>query len=151
LSARPHRVGELICQCDQCGGLVDLRYGTSGDSWCPHCDAIGSVIAQEGQIPMPSLYGDWVRKQRESPAGAHEAQSPAAAAIAAPAPFPVLTGGSTMKTARMHTGTYSCLSCMTEFDVVAETHLKCDECGGPLSQGTLEELCDDDDLEDEPA
>ena len=49
-----------------------------------------------------------------------------------------------MKTAKTHTGIYSCLNCMTEFDLVAETHLKCDECGGPLLQGSLDELCDED-------
>ena len=49
-----------------------------------------------------------------------------------------------MKTAKTHTGIYSCLNCMTEFDLFAETHLKCDDCGGPLLKGSLDELCEDD-------
>jgi hypothetical protein len=32
---------------------------------------------------------------------------------------------------------------MTEFNLFAETHLKCDECGGPLLKGSLEELSDE--------
>jgi len=54
-----------------------------------------------------------------------------------------------MKTTKLHTGTVSCLHCYVEFDLVSETSLKCDDCGGPLSRGTLEELTgeefDDDD------
>ena len=149
---RPHHPAQLICQCDRCGGLVDSRFGTWDDSWCPHCNAVGSVVAQEGQIPLPALYGEWVREERERRAHAQTAQSPAAAVLPTPAPFPASTEGSTMKTAKTHTGTYSCLECMTEFDLVAETHLKCDDCKGPLRQGTLEELCDEDDgTEDDPA
>ena len=56
-----------------------------------------------------------------------------------------------MKTVNTHTGTYSCLRCMTEFDLIAETHLKCD-CGGLLLKGSLEELSDEDsDAEDDLA
>ncbi len=142
-TTRPHRPAQLICQCDQCGGLVDRRYGTFGDSWCPHCDAVGSVIAQEGQIPMPALYGDWVRKERGRRTDAQAAQPSATTGFPTPASLPASTEGSAMKTAKTHTGTYSCLECMTEFDLVAETHLKCDACGGPLLQGTLEELSDE--------
>ncbi len=59
-------------------------------------------------------------------------------------------GGNTMKRAKTHTGTYHCPACMIEFDLVAETSLKCDECQGPLAAGSLDEIWDDeDDGEDE--
>jgi DNA-directed RNA polymerase subunit RPC12/RpoP len=142
----------LIYQCDRCGGLVDPRYGTDDDSWCPHCDAIGSIVAMEGQIPMPALYGDWVRQQRQTRSNPQGTQRPPPIDPTTRSTFPASTGGSNVKTAKTHTGTYSCLNCMTEFDLVAETHLKCDECGGPLLQGSLDELCDEDfDGEDDPA
>ena len=48
-----------------------------------------------------------------------------------------------MKQMKSHSGTYSCLNCCTEFELVGETHLKCDECGGPLFKGKLEELIDE--------
>ena len=142
-TTRPIGRAQIFCQCDKCGGLVDPRYGTDADSWCPHCDAIGSVICQDGQIPMPPLYGKWVRKEVERRGSAHVAQSSAPNASTMPVPFPARTGESTMKTAKTHTGTYSCLNCLTEFDLVAETRLKCDDCGGALLQGTVEELSDE--------
>lgn len=109
-------------------------------------------MATEGQIPMPALYGEWVRKQREMRSHPQGTQLPPPAAPTTPATFPALTGGSNVKTAKTHTGTYSCLTCMTEFELVSETHLKCDDCGEPLLQGSLEELCDEDsDAEDDHA
>ena len=123
---------------------MDQRYGTNDDSWCPHCDAVGSIVAKNGEIPMPALYGDWVREQRSMRSSSPGAQLPPPVAPAAPSAFPALLGESNVKTTKTHTGTYSCLHCMTEFDLVAETHLKCDECGGPLLQGSLDELCDED-------
>jgi PHP family Zn ribbon phosphoesterase len=53
-----------------------------------------------------------------------------------------------MKHAKTHTGTYSCLNCYVEYDLVGETHLKCDECGAPLTRGTLDELYEDEDGEE---
>jgi DNA-directed RNA polymerase subunit RPC12/RpoP len=101
---------------------------------------------------MPALYGDWVRKERERRTNAQGAQSSATTDLLTPASFPASTGGSSVKTVKTHTGTYLCLSCMTELDLVDETHLKCDDCGGPLLQGTLEDLCDEEgDSEDDPA
>lgn len=149
---RPARPAQLICQCDQCGGLVDPRYGSSDDSWCPNCGAVGSVIAQEGQIPIPALYGGWVREERKKRPPAQTAQIPPFTHPPTPASFPTLTEDSTMKTAKTHTGTYSCLDCMVEFDLVAETRLKCDDCKGALLRGALEDLCDEDGgTEDDPA
>ena len=53
-------------------------------------------------------------------------------------------GGILMKRAKTHTGTYHCQTCMIEFDLIAETSLKCEECQGPLSKGSLDEIWDDD-------
>jgi len=52
-------------------------------------------------------------------------------------------GGSPMKRAKTHTGIYHCPECMIEFELVAETSLKCDECQGPLAAGSLDEVWDD--------
>lgn len=139
---KPQRAGHLICQCDRCGGLVDQRYGTNDDSWCPHCDAVGSIVAKNGEIPMPALYGEWVREQRQMSSNPHAKQLPPNLAPTTPSAFPAPLGESNMKTVNTHTGTYSCLKCMTEFNLFAETHLKCD-CGGALLRGSLEELSDD--------
>lgn len=57
-------------------------------------------------------------------------------------------GGNTMKRAKSHTGTYHCPNCMVEFELVAETSLKCEECQGPLAVGGLDEIWEDE--EDEP-
>ncbi len=151
LFGKPQRPGRLICQCDRCGGLVDPRYGTAEDSWCPHCDVVGSIVAMEGQIPMPALYGDWVREQRKIRSNRQGTQLPAPVDPMTPSTFSAPSGDSIVKTAKTHTGTYSCLDCMTEFNLVAETHLKCD-CGGALLKGSLDELRDDYlDADDDPA
>ncbi len=44
--------------------------------------------------------------------------------------------------------TIRCLACFIEFDLVAEESLKCDQCGGPLATGSLDEVWADDE-EDE--
>ena len=52
-----------------------------------------------------------------------------------------------MKLRKTHTGVYCCPDCCIEYDLSAETVLKCDECGGPLYQGALDEY---EDAEPEP-
>ena len=49
-----------------------------------------------------------------------------------------------MKTRKTHTGLYCCPECCVEFDLVADENLKCDDCGGLLYQGSLEEVLDED-------
>ena len=49
-----------------------------------------------------------------------------------------------MKRAKMHSGKFYCPNCVAEYEVTNETSLKCPECGGPLAEGTLEDMWDDD-------
>jgi len=62
-------------------------------------------------------------------------------------PFPA-KGAHLMKRKKLHTGTYHCPACFIELDLVAEESLKCDQCGGPLAKGSLDEVWADDE-EDE--
>jgi DNA-binding MarR family transcriptional regulator len=57
-------------------------------------------------------------------------------------------GAHLMKRKKLHTGTYHCPACFIELDLVAEESLKCDQCGGPLATGSLDEVWADDE-EDE--
>jgi len=57
-------------------------------------------------------------------------------------------GAHLMKRKKLHTGTYHCPACFIELDLVAEESLKCDQCGGPLAEGGLDEVWVDDE-EDE--
>ena len=101
-------------------------YGTNETSWCPHCHEPEWVFEKVGELPDPQLYGCWLLEEEEA-----KRQPPAT------------WKGSDMKTRKLHTGTYSCPRCCFEFDIVAEDSLKCDECGGPLVSGSLEDLWED--------
>ena len=57
-------------------------------------------------------------------------------------------GGSDMKRAQTHSGDFYCPKCFIQFALVNEESLRCDTCKGPLAEGTLEDVWDDDD-EDE--
>jgi DNA-directed RNA polymerase subunit RPC12/RpoP len=139
--------------------LVDDELVNGDDSWCPHCKEQRLIVAEYGRIPMPSLYGQWLLRRAErtnAAAATPTPEVPASTGSTAPEPFPspisfvpnLTYGGSTMKQARTHTGTYSCLDCYTEYDLTAEKSLRCD-CGALLVKGTLEELgVDDADLDD---
>ncbi len=55
-----------------------------------------------------------------------------------------------MKRKKPHTGTFHCPACFIEYDLTAEESLKCDTCGGPLAEGSLDEVwTDDEDPNDE--
>jgi hypothetical protein len=60
---------------------------------------------------------------------------------------PLPNGGSVMKRKKLHTGVYHCPVCFIELDLMAEESLKCDQCGGPLNKGSLDEIWDDDDAD----
>jgi len=149
----------LIYQCQACGGLVEAVYVNGPDNWCPHCQESTLIAAGEGYIPSPSLYGVWKRDQQdaaEHPADkSSDATSRQPLGATAPPTIPAaldwagilspLMKGPTMKTVRTHTGVFSCLACMVEYDLFSETNLKCDTCGGPLIEGHLQRLVDDDD------
>ena len=49
-----------------------------------------------------------------------------------------------MKLRKTHTGAYCCPDCCIEYELAGEDSLKCDDCDGPLYQGTLEDLADED-------
>jgi DNA-directed RNA polymerase subunit RPC12/RpoP len=146
-AAQTTGTGRRIHQCMRCGALVDPLYGAGSGSWCPACDAMDSIACEVGKIPFPALYGTWTDRQREKQ-GAQEPPAPGTAQSISVITRP---GDPTMKHAKTHTGTYSCLNCCVEYDLVGETHLKCDECGAPLVRGTLDERCEDDDDEEPPA
>jgi DNA-binding MarR family transcriptional regulator len=58
---------------------------------------------------------------------------------------PPLKGATPMKRKKLHSGTYHCPTCFIEFELVAEENLKCDQCEGPLAEGSLDEVWDDED------
>lgn len=126
-------------QCIACGyAQVDPMYGLGKDSWCPECKRTGNVLHCEGQLPDPELYGFWVIEKKKQ-----------GIPVSVVSPISPTTGVNPVKTRKTHTGAYSCLECMVEYDLVADESLKCDGCGGMLEKGTLEELDDGDDDEDE--
>jgi DNA-directed RNA polymerase subunit RPC12/RpoP len=141
--------------------LVDDELVNGDDSWCPHCKEQRLIVAEYGRIPMPSLYGQWMLRQAEktnAPAATPVLQVPENTGSPAPLPLPspisltrkLTFGDTTMKHFKTHTGTYSCLNCYIEYDLTAEKSLRCDDCGGLLVKGTLEELgVADEDLDDE--
>jgi DNA-binding MarR family transcriptional regulator len=59
------------------------------------------------------------------------------------------TGDHLMKRKKLHTGTYHCPACFIELELVAEESLKCDQCGGPLDTGGLDEVWADDEEDEE--
>ena len=122
----------VIWQCQRCGALADPLYGTGEQSFCPSCQAAGTVIGEDEKIPSPALYDAWRRKQ----------QAPAAADISTTEALVKrlqalrAQGEVTMKT---FTGTYHCATCRIELFVVRRESLRCDRCGGPLAKGPLDE------------
>lgn len=58
-------------------------------------------------------------------------------------------GDHLMKRKKLHTGTYHCPACFVELDLVAEESLKCEQCGGPLAKGGLDEVWADDEEDEE--
>jgi DNA-binding MarR family transcriptional regulator len=57
-------------------------------------------------------------------------------------------GDHRMKRKKLHTGTYHCPACFIELELVAEESLKCDQCGGPLDKGGVDEVWAEDDEEE---
>jgi len=53
-----------------------------------------------------------------------------------------------MRRAQTHSGDFYCPSCFIQFEPVNETRLRCDTCKGPLAEGTLDDVWDDDDAEE---
>jgi len=61
--------------------------------------------------------------------------------------------GSDMRRAKTHTGTFHCPTRFVEYELVKEESLKCEDCKGPLAEGSLDNVWedeqDDEDEEDE--
>ena len=120
-------------------------YGRGDDSWCPHCQTAGQVYGMDGQIPDPHLYGEWVRRQEEAARGKQREKELQQSL----SPLNTQKGDPDMKRKKPQSGSFYCPKCFIEYDLTAEASLKCDECGGPLAKGTLEEVWADDDPDDE--
>ncbi len=48
-----------------------------------------------------------------------------------------------MKRAQTHSGGFYCPACFIQFELVDEQSLRCDKCGGPLAEGTVNDVWDD--------
>lgn len=141
--ARRSQSRRVFRQCLACGAEVDQMYGTGDTSWCPHCHELGMVFEGVGELPDPQMYGGWLLEQKES-----AAKTSSSAGRPPPLATPPPTNpwkGLDMKTRKLHTGAYCCPRCCFEFNLVAEDSLKCDECGGPLVSGSLEDQWEDED------
>ena len=131
------RSRKIFRQCLSCGGIVDQMYSTGDVSWCPHCFDFGAIDEKIGELPEPQLYGSWLLSQKEAE---KEKQQNPREDSAATLNF---GGGATLKTRKKHSGVYSCPECCIEFDLFMHEELKCDECGGPLVSGSLEDQWED--------
>ena len=101
-----------------------------------------------GELPDPQLYGSWLWRQRQpvgKPSSPSTGDSSGASGLGIAswlqAPPKI---GFNMKSRKLHTGLYSCPRCCLEFDLFAEESLKCDECGGQLVSGSLDDHYEDD-------
>ena len=134
--------GRKFYQCLSCGALVDPMYGTGAGSWCPHCHESDEIYWCEGRLPDPQRYGMWLAEQQdkaqaESGGSVHSIPSPIT-----PGSLTV-QGDTTMKLRKLHTGVYSCPQCCVEYDLTGESVLKCEDCGGPLLEGSLADSLED--------
>ena len=143
VTGEPVQTGQWIDQCMHCGALVNSIFVSSGGSWCPSCKDRDCVVSEIGAIPDPPMYGRWLEAQRKSLPQGNDSKQPNSVIPT------VIPGGTAMKTLKTHTGIYCCLTCCVEFDLLSETSLKCDTCGGPLVKGTLDEWIDDDPCDEE--
>ncbi len=115
-------------------------YGQGDDSWCPSCHTSGQVYGMEGQLPSPQLYGAWVvKKQRKAEAKRAEAELTEFLKR-----HQTQKEDPTMKRKTTHSGSFYCPKCFIQFELVAEESLKCPDCGGPLAEGTLDDVWADD-------
>ncbi len=145
------RSRKIYRQCMSCGGVVDQMYSTGDNSWCPHCFDYGSILEEIGELPNPQHYGSWLFEQKE----AEEKKQKIAVEISQPkslmekpAPAASFFGGKQVKTRKKHTGVFSCPICCVEFELFLDAGLKCDDCGGPLVKGSLDDYyVDEDDAE----
>ena len=60
------RSREIYRQCLSCGGVIEQKYSTGENSWCPLCFDYGSIDEKIGELPDPQLYGSWLFEQKEA-------------------------------------------------------------------------------------
>jgi len=144
----------VIWQCQRCGALADPIYGTGAESYCPSCQAAGTVMGEDGKIPAPALYDAWRRKQQA--AAAHGVgNTEAIRRLPQPARRSRLLsvnprqGDDDMRSKKLHSGLYHCPECLYEVTLTAEASLQCEDCKGRLYEGELPEESEDDDDYDE--
>ena len=141
-----HSEPRVFWQCQACGAPVEPQFAAGNDSWCPSCQAVGTVAGMDEQYPSPSLYGAWVaRRAREQ---AQEKDQAALTKLMQRHPS-LTTKEEMMKRTKTHTGTFHCPTCFTEVELFNEESLQCDKCKGPLAQGSLDEIWADEDDEDD--
>ena len=139
---------KIFRQCLTCGGIVDQMYDKGGNSWCPHCYDWGSICEEIGHLPDPQRYGSWLGEQEEKEEKRRKEIEekrrldklfgfPSSASNSANTEVP--------KTRKMHTGVFSCRDCCVEFQLFMDETLKCDDCGGPLVSGQLDQYFVDED------
>jgi uncharacterized Zn finger protein (UPF0148 family) len=146
--AGPARRSEppIFWQCQACGAPVEPQFGAGDDSWCPSCQAVGTVAGMEGQYPSPPLYGAWAARQARQK---EQEKAKAERTQLMHRSRPLTTKEELMRRTKTHTGTFHCPSCFTEVELVNEESLKCDKCKGPLAQGSLDEVwADENDEQD---
>jgi hypothetical protein len=137
---------QVFWQCQSCGAPVEPQFGAGIDSWCPSCQAVGTIAGMEGQYPSPPLYGAWAARQTRRK---EQGQAQAELTELVQLHRSLTKKEEIMKRTKTHTGTFHCPTCFTEVELANEEALKCDKCKGPLAQGSLDEIwADDDDEED---
>lgn len=139
----PPRSLRKFYQCISCGAPADPMFGTGDGSWCPACHQPDTIGWAEGRLPDPHLYGQWFLEQQEK--AKPPTMNPDLPASAPPSSFShrsSLIGATDMKLRKTHSGTYCCPDCCIEYELTGESVLKCEDCGGPLYQGTLEDVGD---------
>ena len=111
------------------------------------------IVENVGELPDPQLYGSWLYRQRHpesesssSPEGDKPDSVKSVIADWLRTPPKI---GINMKSRKLHTGIYCCPRCCLEFDLFAEESLKCDECGGQLVSGSLDDRYDNDEGADD--
>lgn len=141
----PHGAGparrsdpEVFCQCQSCGAPVESQFGVGDDSWCPSCQAVGTVAGMYGQFPSPPLYGAWAARQARQKEQA-KAEKDLTELLRRHRSL-ANNKEKLMKRTKTHTGTFHCPSCFIEIELVSEESLKCDKCKGPLAEGSLDEI-----------
>lgn len=102
-------------------------------------------MGMERQYPSPPLYGAWAASQ----ACKQEQEKVEAELTELGLLHRSRTKEEIMKRTKTHTGIFHCPTCFTEVELFNEESLKCDKCKGPLAPGSLDEIWDDEDSDED--